>query len=268
MTEHRLARLGSILSTLILTCTMSAPSLSASLSDPIIETPRGSIFQLRSELEIPANRDFMLLGKDQLVSFQNDLSQTLNREAGRYDYTRYRNYQRDWIESASETYFDCLERHRIYYKSDYGSGGSNVILNQGRNNTNIIINNNQTPKYGSYIGDNPCIKPEHTLAFLLIDSDESEGGGFFRAGYEFETGRVEHRTSGYFNIVTINFDHDVIKGIQILTTQSPELIRINQLNYVKPGKGFWGGLGSAINGMTQLGGNTFSVHLPKKRYFE
>lgn len=258
---------------LVLACVCSLSGscqvAAASLSDPVVETPKGSVFKLRSELEIPANRDFILLGRDRLVEFQNDLSQTLNREAGRYNYLQYRSYQRDWIESVSQTYVSCLERHRVYYKNYDDTGSNTVILNQGRNNTNIVINNSpQTPQYGSYIGNNPCIKPEHTMAFLLIDADESQGGGVFRSGYEFSTKGVDQRISGHFHIVTIKFDHDIVKGIRILTTQSPEAIAINAFQYSRPGKGFWGGLGSALAGMTHLGGNLFSIELPEKQYYE
>jgi len=247
----------------------------ASLSDSILEIPPGTVFELRSELEIPANRNFILLGKNQLNDSFNDINQTFNQQNGkhygRHDYYHYDDYMYQWQQSVGQSYQDCLERHRNYYS--YGrntSSNNSTIINQGNGNTNVIINNqtHTDPSYGSYIGDNTCIKPEHAMSVLLLDADESGSGGIFREAYKFEVKSVRYKRQDGFYIVTIRFDHDIATAIRIITTQTPESIRISQLQYREVGEGFWAGLGSALASMTDIGGDHFIINLASKRYYD
>jgi len=196
-------------------------SQAASLSDSVLETPKGSIFELRNELEIPANRNFILLGQNRLNESFNRINQTFNQQKGKYRnrhgyyHYHYDDYQSQWLESTGQSYQDCLNRHKRYYS--YGGGSStssNTIINRGNGNTNVIINNqtDTTPSYGGYQGRNSCIKPEHSIAVLLLNTDESGSGGIFRDGYEFKVKSVQRKYQGGFNIVTIRFDHKVAKG--------------------------------------------------------
>ena len=247
----------------------------ASLSDSILEISTGTVFELRSELDIPASRNFIVLGKNQLNESFNDINQTFNQKNGRH-YTRqhyyhYDDYLYQWQQSVGQSYRDCLERHRTYYS--YGgdtSSNNSTIINQGNGNTNVIINNqtHTEPSYGSYINDNSCIKPEHTISVLLLDSEESGSGGIFRQGYEFKVKSVRYKRQGDFYIVTVRFDHDIATAIRIITTQSPETIRIAQLQYREIEDGFWAGLGSALASMMDIGGNHFIIKLASKRYYD
>jgi len=47
----------------------SLPAHSAFITDSTAEMPRGTEFQLRYELDIPANRDFLVLGSSGLTGF-------------------------------------------------------------------------------------------------------------------------------------------------------------------------------------------------------
>jgi len=247
----------------------------ASLSDSILEIPQGTVFELRNELEIPANRNFILLGKNQLNESFNEINQTFNNQDGRsYDrhgYYHYGDYLYEWQRTVGQSYRDCLERHRTYYS--YGgdtSSNNSTIINQGNGNTNVIINNqtHTEPSYGSYVGDNSCIKPEHSISVLLLDSDKSGAGGLFREGYEFKVKSVRYKRQGDFYIVTVRFDHDVATAIRIITTQPPKDIRIAQLQYREIEEGFWAGLGSALASMTDIGGDHFIINLASKHYYE
>jgi len=261
---------------IMLFCTVCAVDLqAASLSDSILEIPKGSVFELRNELEIPANRNFILLGQNRLNESFNRINQTFNQQKGKYHHHRryyhYDDYLSQWLESTGQSYQDCLDRHKRYYS--YGGNGAisnNTIINQGDGNTNVIINNqtNTTPSYNSYQGRNSCIKPDHSIAVLLLDTDESGAGGIFREGYEFKVKSVQRKYQGDFNIVTIRFDHDVVKGIRIITTQSLESIKIAQLQYRKMGEGFFEGLAAGLAGMTDIGGDHFKIRLVSKRYYD
>jgi len=246
------------------------PLQAASLADSILEIPRGSIFTLRAELEVPANRNFIELGRNELTATFNELNQPLNQQKGRYGYHHYNHYLNRWQESVSDTYRDCLERHRTYYSYGGSTGSNSTIVNQGRGNTNIIINNQPatTPSYGSYIDHNTCIKPDHTIAMLLLDEDEAGAGGIFREGYEFKVRSVRQRKYRHVNVVSIRFDHKIAKELRVITTQSPENIAIHQLQYQDYGDGFLQGLGAAIAGITDIGGDYFSISIAEKRYFD
>lgn len=129
----------------------------ASQSDSVLETPKGTVFELRHELVIPANRNFILLGKDQLNESFNEINQTFNDQDnhyhGRHDYYHYDDYLYKWQRSVGQSYRDCLERHRTYYSYGGDTSSNNTIINQDNGNTNVIINNqtHTEPSYGSYI---------------------------------------------------------------------------------------------------------------------
>jgi len=264
------------LSVIMLFCSAYAFDLkAASLSDSILEIPKGSVFELRHELEIPANRNFILLGQNRMNESFNRINQTFNQQKGRYHnhhgYYHYDDYLSQWQDSTGQSYQDCLDRHKRYYSyGGSGSTSSNTIINRGDGNTNVIINNqtDTTPSYGSYQGRNSCIKPEHSIAVLLLNVDESGAGGVFRDGYEFKVKSVQRKYQGDFNIVTIRFDHKVAKGIRIITTQSLESIKIAQLQYRKMGEGFFEGLAAGLAGMTDIGGDHFKIKLASKRYYD
>lgn len=247
----------------------------ASPSDSVLEIPKGTLFKLRYELEIPANRNFILLGYNQLNENFNEVNKMFNQQNGnRYakqGYFYYTDYLDIWLKTADESYQDCLKRHRVVYS--YGGSASttnNTIINQGQGNTNIIINKNTytAPSYGSYIGDNTCMIPEHTLAVLMLDKDKAGSGGIFRDGYVFKVYSVKHETRGRYHIVNIRFDHEIAKGIQIITTVSPETITMNQLQYRESGDGFWQGVGSALGSLIDIGGNHFTIELPELHYYK
>lgn len=246
----------------------------ASMADSILELPSGSEFELRAELEVPANRNFMLLGRDQLSETFNELNQSYNQMNGghssRYGYFHYNDYLSQWQETAVQSYRECLERHRTYYSYGGSASGNSTIINQGSGNTGVIINNgdDSSPTYGSYIGDNNCIRPEHTIAMLLLDKEEAGSGGIFREGYRFKVKSVRHRQQRGFHVVTIRFDHDVARGIRIITSQNPTNITINQLNYRDFGGGFWQGMGAALVGLQDIGGDYFDIHLAENRYYD
>jgi len=242
----------------------------SSKSDPIIYMPKGTVFTLNQELEVPANKNFVLLGYNTLFEVFNRLHQPMNDIHGK-KYHTYNNFFLYWMESVGRTYKDCIERHRKYYS--YGgnsASNSNTIINQGSGNTNIIYNNQNSNKIsGTYIGNNTCIKPEHTFASLLIDKYESDGGGIFRDGYEFKVKKVSHYKDGYFHIVNIYFDHKIAKGIRVVSTTNPENIKIYNLEQtIKKSDSFWSGLGNAFIGLNNIGGDYFKISLPSKKYFE
>jgi hypothetical protein len=72
---------------------------------------------------------------------------------------------------------------------------SNTIINESQGNTNIVINaqSGSTTQFGSYQEGNRCIKPEHSLAVMLLDSNESGAGGILRDSYEFKVKSVRPR---------------------------------------------------------------------------
>ncbi len=63
---------------------MPLTGVAADLNDSVLEIPDGTVFQLRYELEIPANRDYIILGQSVLDEGFNSLHQTLNSNTGRY----------------------------------------------------------------------------------------------------------------------------------------------------------------------------------------
>ncbi len=259
-------RIKNSLAALLLACL--SPLQAASLSDSVLEIPKGTLFELRHELEIPANRDFILLGYNRLSESFNQINQSYNRQNGKYYF--YHDYLVQWQESTRKSYGDCVERHRVYYRHGGTSASNSTIISQGNGNTNVIINNqsDSIPTYGSYQGDNSCIKPEQTIAVLLLDADESGGGGAFREGYQFKVKSVRQERRGGFNMVSIRFDHAVAKGIRIISSQSLENIRISHLQYRDMGEGFFEGLGAGLAGLTDIGGDHFIIKLAAKRYYD
>ena len=249
-----------------------------SISDSILNIPKGTIFKLKYELTVPANQNFLLLGQNYLQESFNNIYQQFNKQNNNYSYNNnnyltYNNYFNWWIESTNKTYNDCLERHRSYYS--YGgsssSSNNNVIINNGSGNTNIIVNNQQntTPTYGSYIQQNSCIRPEHTLSALLLNSDKTKSGGIFRENYKFEVSSVTSYHNGNFYIININFNHKVASGIRIITTTPPQYIHISSLIATKQSTGgFWDSLGTALASMTNIGGDYFDIEFPSVKYFD
>lgn len=245
-----------------------------SLQDSVLEIPKGTQFKLRNELEIPANRNFILLGYNRLNETFNDINKISNQQLGRdyqgRGYYYYNDYLSSWMKTAEQSYQECIERHRVTYSyGGSGSSTSNTIVNQGHGNTNIIINQNtqKSPSYGSYIGDNSCIMPEHSAAVLMLDKNSAGAGGIFREGYVFKLTSVRHEIRGSFHIVTINFDHNIAKGVQIITTISPESISMNQLQYREISGGFWSTLGKSIASSMDIGGENFIIELPAIGYY-
>jgi hypothetical protein len=259
----------------ILTLLVGYSSLfAASLQDSILEIPRGAEFKLRNELEIPANRNFIVLGFNKLSETFNELNKGYNQQNGtlytNQGYYYYNDFLNFWMKTADQSYQECIERNRVVYS--YGgtsSSTNNTIINQGHGNTNIIVNQGiQTaPSYGSYIADNSCIMPEHSAALLMLDKNNAGSGGLFREGYVFKVISVKHEVRGVFHIVTIRFDHNVAKGIQIVTTSSPEKISMSMLQYREVGDSFLQGVASALGGMIDIGGDNFTIELPGLRYY-
>lgn len=246
------------------------PLFAASMADSILETPSGTTFTLRHELEIPANRDYIVLGVDRLNETFNELYKTYNDNEGRYHGRHhYDDYLHHWQANVDKSYRACLERHRVYYHDRPYGNDQNVIINQGHGNTNVIINNSDSSSstYGSYIGHNHCVQPEHTVAVLLLDTDES-GSGVFRDGYKFKVKKVRHRQDGHFHTVTLYFDHEIAKGIRIVSTSSPQEIKLFQLSYKEPGEGFWSGFASAVASLNAIADDHFEIALPSKRYYD
>lgn len=141
---------------------------------------------------------------------------------------------------------------------------------------NIIVNTQSatTPKVGSYIDNNYCIKPEHTFSALMINKHNADTGGIFRDGYTFNVRKVSHYIDGIYHVVNIYFDHEVAKGIKVVSTISSENIKIYQL-YNKPNSNsnsIWGdianGINQVVNTIGNITGDHFSISFPKKRYFE
>jgi hypothetical protein len=257
--------------------TFFSPELKAvSVSDSIINIPKGTIFKLRYELEVPANQNFLFLGGNQLQESFNEVNQYFNQNNNNYynrhNYFTYNSYLRYWQESVHQSYLDCIERHRSYYSYGGNLGSSNnVIVNHGYGNTNIIVNNqaNNQKTYGSYINKNTCIMPEHTIALLLLNKNKIQSGGIFRDGYEFKVRSVKYRKNGDFYNIDILFNHKVAKGIRIITTQSPKYIPISSLQATTgQSNSFWSSVGSALASLVDIGGDNFDIYFPELKYFE
>lgn len=166
---------------LLLTSTAEAQS--------IVEIPKGTVFTLLEELEIPANRDFILLGKSELDEAFNTSGQVLNDQAGRPlvrcgtgvhqpGYLTFTTYYQRLFESYEQTYLNCLERHRVYVRAP-GPPAPPVVIQQGHGNV-AVINQHGHPTDTVYttIGDNYCTPPNHTVAALVINQNKADGGGF------------------------------------------------------------------------------------------
>jgi len=243
-------------------------------SDSILNTPKGAIFTLTEELSVPANQNYIHLGGNKLQESFNQINQPLNKMHNNYsyldtspNYIYYNTYLNYWMESVDKTYNDCLERHRSYYTIGGNNSGlnNNIIVNNGYGNTNVIINQQNTSSSytGSYIEDNLCIKPEHTMSILVLNKKKTKRGGIFREGYKFKVKSVKHTKKGHFHIVKILFDHGVAKGITVVSTTHPKQISISDLDYHKS-SGFW----DSIAGLSNIGGNYFDIALPELEYFE
>ncbi len=242
--------------------------------DSIINIPKGTTFKLRHELEVPPNQNFLYIGGNELQESFNEINQYFNQNNNNYynrhNYFTYNSYLTYWRESVHQSYLDCIERHRSYYSTGGGGTSNSVIVNNGYGNTNIIINNQQNTAstYGSYINKNTCIMPEHTVAVLLLNKNKTKSGGIFRDGYEFKVSSVNYRKRGDFYTINILFDHKVAKGIRIITTQSPKRIPISSLQAAGHSEGFWSSVGSALQSLTDIGGDNFDIYFPDLEYFE
>ena len=266
-------------SLVIILYTFFGPALYAvSGGDSILNIPKGTIFKLRYELEVPANQNFLYIGGNELQETFNEINQYFNQNNNNYSlynkdqYLTYNSYLTYWKESVHQSYLDCIERHRSYYS--YGGTTNTGIVNNGYGNTNIIINNQQSnnqynaPTYGSYVNKNTCIMPEHTIALLLLNTNKTKSGGIFRDGYEFKVSSVSYRKRGDFYTIDIYFRNKVAKGIRIITTQSPKQIPISSLQAAGHSEGFWNSVGNALQSLTDIGGDNFDIHLPDLQYFE
>ncbi len=250
-------------------------------ADSILDIPRGTVFKLLEELEIPANRDFALLGHNELDEAFNSTGQVLNDQTGRplgqigshpgeHSYLTFHNYYHGLFESFEETYHNCLERHRVYARVPGTAPASPTVIQEGNGNVTII---NQGPgqpdQVYSAIGENYCIQPNHTIAALVIDRDKADGGGFFAEGYQFKVRDVRWNHGNYYNVVRIKFDHKILKGLVVVTTHDPETIPIGALSGESSSNGgFWASVGNALADMVNIGGDYFSIKLPEKRYYE
>lgn len=256
---------------LLLTTIFCSNLFAVSGGDSIINIPQGTIFKLKYELEAPANQNFLYIGGNQLQESFNEINQMFNQQNNNqgHNYLHYNQYLGVWMESANKSYTDCLERHRTYYSTS-SDASNNTVINNGNGNTSIIINNQQNSgtTYGSYIDQNTCIKPEHTIAVLLLNKDKTKAGGIFREDYEFRVKSVNYRKTGHFYTINILFDHKVAKGLRILTTQPPKTIPISSLQAAQSTTGFWNSFGSALASLTDIGGNHFDILLPDLEYFD
>jgi len=250
-------------------------------ADSLVDIPKGTVFELLEELEIPANRDFALLGQSALDDVFNSTGQILNDQTGRPlnasgnvtpasgCLTFYRYYNR-LFESYEETYLNCLERHRVYAQVPGSDFSAPIVVQQGHGNVAII---NQGPSHSdeiySAIGENSCIQPNHTVAALVIDRKKADGGGFFAEGYRFKVRDVRWQAGRYYHVVTVTFDHKIVQGLVVVTTHDPETIPMSALSGEhSTAEGFWASVGESLADMTRIGGDYFSIELPEKRYYE
>ena len=248
----------------------------------ILDIPQGAIFELQEELEIPPNRDFAVLGENQIDETFNAAGQILNNQDGRYignvwpgtpgkhHFLTFNSYYTHVFESYEETYVKCLERHRRYFGMNRG-GRNTVIVQNGRDNIAVINpGNHSSDDVYSDIGENYCTAPNHTIAALVIDQDEAGSGGFFAEGYKFKVKKVEERQRGFYNVTKIYFDHKVLAGIVIVSTHKAEEIPMSSLEASESStdKGFWISVGQALNDLTHIGGHYFQIKQPEKHYYE
>ncbi len=250
-------------------------------ADSILDIPQGSTFVLQRELEIEPNRNFAILGQNEIDEAFNSTGQFLNNQDGRPIGGRpgirpgtgcltFRSYYTPLFESYEETYVKCLERHRHYVAAPGASGGNNVIIQNGQNNIAIINQGVESDQVYSYIGENYCTAPNHTIAALVIDEDNAGGGGFFAEGYRFKVKKVKQRRRGFYTVTEIHFDHKVLAGIVVVSTHQPEEIPMGALEAQESstGKGFWASVGQALTSLTNIGGGYFRIELPEKRYYD
>jgi len=255
------------------------------LNDPVREIPAGTIFRLTGELEIPANSDYLIVGQSLLDHTLNSVEQVMNDPQRqfyrRYGYCRQFNQFASWLfESCDETYRRCLEQYRITcrnrggnYHNNGGRGhGNNMIVQQGRGNVAIINNpgGGQNCNPTSYIPPNPCAKPEYTISALLINQDALPAGGILRQDYEFTVIGVYSGRKAGLNRIDIEFDHEIIESLTILTTHPLSSIYIGQLvnSYSKKSKGFWESMAQGIAGVSAIAGQTFAISFPQPRYID
>jgi hypothetical protein len=261
----------------------SAINLNAfSYNDSIVNIPKGTIFQLKYELEVPTNQNFLLLGQNYTQEYINQFYQPLNQQNDNYSmhqtptYITYDNFITLWRDNIDKSYNNCIQRHKVYYS--YGSStpsstNNNIIVNNSYGNTNVVINNNiastEELSYGSYIQQNSCIKPEHTITALMLNTNKTKSGGIFREDYQFKVSKVRSYHNGHFYIIDIVFDHNIAKGIRIVTTTPPKYIPIRNLKATNQNSsGFWNNLGAALNSITNIGGDFFDINFPKTKYFD
>jgi len=257
---------------LLLTSTAEAQS--------IVEIPKGTVFTLLEELEIPANRDFILLGQSELDEAFNASGQVLNDQAGRPlvrcgtgvhqpGYLTFTTYYQGLFESYEQTYLNCLQRHRVYVRAP-GPPAPPVVIQQGHGNV-AVINQHGHPTDTVYtaIGDNYCTPPNHTVAALVINQNKADGGGFFAKGYQFKVSKVRWQRGQIYHVVKVYFDHTILKGLVIVTTHDPETISMAALNGESTSSsGFWAVVGDALADLTNIGGGYFRIELPGKRYYD
>ncbi len=231
-------------------------ALAVSFSDSVIEMPEGTEFQLRYDLDIPANRDFILLGSDGLTGFFNGINQYFNAN---WSTSRFDQYQNFFFENYRTTYRKCRERHRRYnYSSGAHGGDTNLIVNKGDNNTNIIVNNDSGSGFNySYIAPNNCIKPSFTYSALLLDPAQSNGGTF-RQGKAFIVDKVRREMGRGYNKATIYFDHEIVKAIVIITTEPFETVHISQLAHSD----------KVLATMRAIAGINFDIKFPERKYLD
>jgi len=253
----------------------------AAWADSILDIPKGTVFELLEELEVPANRDFALLGQSELDETFNATGQVLNDmndrplvNAGSYaagsSYLTFYTYYHLLFESYEKTYVNCLERHRVYARVSGASPSAPIVIQQGQVNVAVINNSSgSSDEIYSAIGENYCIQPDHMIAALVIDRKTADGGGFFAEGYRFNVRDVRWQRGNDYNVVKIMFDHKILQGLVIVTTHDPETIPMSALSgESSSGDGFWASVGSALADMVNIGGGYFSIELPGKRYYE
>ncbi len=248
-------------------------------ADSIVDIPKGTTFKLLQELEIPANRNFALLGQSAIDEAFNATGQVLNDMDGRplggsgtilrrNSYLTFNSYYTHLFESYEQTYLKCLERHRIYHEVP-GTAAAPVIIQQGNGNVAVFNQSDPADQVYSTIGENYCTKPNHTIAALVIAQDKADGGGFFAEGYRFKVRKVRWQRGNFYNRVNIYFDHKVLNGLVVVTTHDPETIPLGALSgESSSASGFWASVGNALADISSIGGDYFSIELPDKRYYE
>jgi|GEM_PF-3547056 len=250
-------------------------------ADSLVDIPKGTVFELLEELEIPANRDFALLGQSALDEAFNSTGQILNDQTGRplnapgnlasvTGYLTFYRYYNRLFESYEATYLNCLERHRIYARMPGSVPSTAVVVQQGHGNVAIVNQGrSHSDEIYSAIGENSCIPPNHTVAALVIDRKKAQGGGFFAEGYRFKVRDVRWQAGRYYHVVTITFDHEIVQGLVVVTTHDPETIPMSALSGEhSTAEGFWASVGESLVDMTRIGGDYFSIELPEKHYYE